>query len=229
VGAETGRVGEEYTLGATATGHVYFILSPINGMVKVGYTADHPDLRLRRLRATCPVPLEPMGLLDGGMNVERQIHHRFAHLHSHGEWFAADADMEAFIRANAGPWAPRPLRFKRPLPRVAVDRPTRQFKRPVPVAPPQPPPPAPAPRRFSRKHATVLDWLDDMRRQRIAAGIPSGWTLPEDQWPRSGEMVDWMAHDGGFIEGGVYLKGQRWVHNGLEILYVPVCWRPTTR
>lgn len=52
-----------------------------------GSTSDL-DERLRKLRATSPVPLVLVGVVRrGGAELEREIHQRFAAERLHGEWF----------------------------------------------------------------------------------------------------------------------------------------------
>jgi hypothetical protein len=94
-------------------GFVYFIRSPLNDLVKIGYTAAHPDGRLRRLRATCPVHLEPLGHFAGTPADERELHERFDGLWSHGEWFRADPALMECVAQMAGPWVDPKVAFRR--------------------------------------------------------------------------------------------------------------------
>jgi hypothetical protein len=96
-----------------APGWVYFIRSPINGLVKIGYTASHPRGRFRRLAATCPVALEPMALRRGSLETERLYHARFAALWSHGEWFRIASEIEAEVAASCEPWEDEGPAFRR--------------------------------------------------------------------------------------------------------------------
>jgi hypothetical protein len=104
-------------------GFVYFIRCPANGLIKIGYTADHPDMRLNRYRLYSPVPIEPMGVIRGEMEAERGIHARFRDLWSHGEWFRSSPELVAFIEAEAAPWPARQPKRKRSL--VGVPMPVR--------------------------------------------------------------------------------------------------------
>jgi hypothetical protein len=88
---------------------VYFVQAPANGKIKIGTTQD-PRRRLVDLMKGSPVPLEPLGVVRGGINVERQLHVRFGHCHSHGEWFEGSTDLLAYIEARALPW-PEPVRY----------------------------------------------------------------------------------------------------------------------
>jgi hypothetical protein len=197
-----------------AKGYVYFIISPINGMVKVGFTDDHPDVRLRRIRATSPVPLEPMGVLPGGLDVERQIHHRFAYLHSHGEWFRLGAAMAAFIRANAQPWTPRGPKFRRAIPRPSADGSRVAFKQ--------------TSQRRGGMRAAVERACDEVRRFSDQHGVPGGWHPIGWPWPRTGERVDWMTIDGEITAGGTFVYGGRQClgGDGAVLPFAPYYWRP---
>jgi hypothetical protein len=84
--------------GETLAGYVYFIQAPINGFIKIGWTAEHPTVRLRYLRHGSPVPLEPVAMRRGTRKLEAELHARFAHLRAHGEWFRPGEDLLDFIR-----------------------------------------------------------------------------------------------------------------------------------
>lgn len=86
------------------TGFVYFVQAPINGFIKIGHTAHHPDRRLESLRSGSPVPLVPLGVMPGSQKTESRLHIRFHHLRSHSEWFSPDPDLLAYIAKNCHPW-----------------------------------------------------------------------------------------------------------------------------
>lgn len=82
---------------------VYFI-RPVGmaGPVKIGM-AKCPESRLYELHAVSPLPLEIVARIDGNHSTEMRFHARFEHLHSHREWFRADAAIDAVIAdINAG-------------------------------------------------------------------------------------------------------------------------------
>ena len=95
----------------TDLGRVYFIRCPANGFIKIGYTAGDPSERLWRLRATIPVPIEPLAWVEGTIADERRLHERFAEAWSHGEWFRPVPDLVKFIEAVGTPWTPWPRRM----------------------------------------------------------------------------------------------------------------------
>lgn len=97
-------------------GFVYFIHSPSNGMVKIGYSDGHPSTRLRRLRATCPVPLDPLGYVRGGRSLEMALHGRFVESWSHGEWFRETSELMDLIWNRTRRWDYAGPKFRRQLP-----------------------------------------------------------------------------------------------------------------
>lgn len=74
---------------------VYFLHAPSVNLLKIGYSGD-PERRFEQVRLISPVPLRVIGVIDGGAEMERQLHERFAHLRSHGEWFHATAELMNF-------------------------------------------------------------------------------------------------------------------------------------
>lgn len=91
-------------------GFVYFVECPLNGLIKIGVTDDHPDKRLGELRRGSPVPLQPLGILRGNRVAEKAIHVRFHQSRSHGEWFRPTPDLLAFIAEHVQQWpTPNPM------------------------------------------------------------------------------------------------------------------------
>lgn len=87
-----------------STGYVYFVLSPINQLVKIGYSTRHPDYRFSLFRVGCPVVLLRNGFIRADKNLEKELHRVFAHHRSHGEWFRYESDVRAYIRKYAEEW-----------------------------------------------------------------------------------------------------------------------------
>jgi hypothetical protein len=87
-------------------GYVYFIRAPINGLIKIGHTRNHPHVRLRELRANSPVPLKFLGCLPGdlGKGKEHELHVQFRHLRQHHEWFEPGPDLLDFIENYVDEW-----------------------------------------------------------------------------------------------------------------------------
>lgn len=74
---------------------VYFLHAPSVNLIKIGHSAD-PELRFQQLRLMSPVPLEVIGMIPGGYELEQELHNKFAHLQSHGEWFHATEELKMF-------------------------------------------------------------------------------------------------------------------------------------
>jgi hypothetical protein len=92
-------------------GVLYFIQAPINGYIKIGYTAQQPRMRLLSIQAMSPVELVLLGCCPGDQDDEARLHERFAGIRAHGEWFKACEELLAYIRSNTGGHeSPRPLR-----------------------------------------------------------------------------------------------------------------------
>lgn len=79
--------------------YVYFI-RPIGeeGPVKIGCSAM-PTSRLATLMVWSPLALELAAQAPGGLDLERNIHECFAHLHLHHEWFRASSELTDVINA----------------------------------------------------------------------------------------------------------------------------------
>lgn len=77
---------------------VYFIRNTHNGNVKIGITAN-VSRRLKQLQGNYdPGALIVVGVISqGGIDVERQLHERFAQYRLHGEWFEWNEEIEAAI------------------------------------------------------------------------------------------------------------------------------------
>lgn len=90
--------------GKVELGYVYFVAAPSVGMVKIGYSRDHPDGRLSGLRGASPVPLEPLAAFHGARTQEKMLHRTFDDLHSHREWFRMAEPLAGYIRAHVPAW-----------------------------------------------------------------------------------------------------------------------------
>lgn len=84
------------------TRYVYFI-KPVDadGPIKIG-CSDSPKGRLCSLMCWSPVQLEIVATVEGGFDLEKNIHECFADTHSHREWFHASGRLTNAIRAIAG-------------------------------------------------------------------------------------------------------------------------------
>lgn len=76
-------------------GCIYFIRS--GNLVKIGYTAGNPEVRLKKLQIGSPTKLTLAGTIEGDNVIERQLHWRFKSQHSHGEWFFFEGALKRYI------------------------------------------------------------------------------------------------------------------------------------
>jgi len=75
---------------------VYFIEAAGSNLVKIG-SAVSPESRVRTLQTGSPVQLRLLGSTPGGESHERDLHRRFSHLRSHGEWFRSEPELVEHI------------------------------------------------------------------------------------------------------------------------------------
>lgn len=83
--------------------HVYFAQAIGGGPIKIGVAADVKG-RLSSLQTGSPVTLHIKAVIrHAGRAVESELHDRFGHLRSHGEWFKPAPELLAFIEENGVP------------------------------------------------------------------------------------------------------------------------------
>lgn len=75
---------------------IYFIKH--TEYVKIGYTSDILS-RLSGLQVSCPIKLSLLGLIDGTIEDEQDLHKKFIQLKTSGEWFKYTSEMEDFIQS----------------------------------------------------------------------------------------------------------------------------------
>lgn len=76
-------------------GLVYFLRA--GDFVKIGYT-NNLDRRMTDLRTGMPLPIELIGVRIASRLVEGELHRRFEHLRTFGEWFVGEAELLAEAR-----------------------------------------------------------------------------------------------------------------------------------
>jgi hypothetical protein len=76
---------------------VYFIGAKAVGRVKIGYTDQLSD-RFSALKTASPVPLQLLATIPGDRRIEAVLHARFAHHHTHGEWFTLHGEIQDYIK-----------------------------------------------------------------------------------------------------------------------------------
>jgi hypothetical protein len=81
---------------------VYFVESEVTNLIKIGVARDM-TARLRALQTGSPDKLKVVALIrdPDPKRLEHELHVRFRRSRSHGEWFAASADLVDYIVANA--------------------------------------------------------------------------------------------------------------------------------
>lgn len=102
---------------------VYMLGTPGSNTVKIGRTTNLRK-RLADIQRMSPVPLAALWTHPGGSELETNLHHHFAPLRSHGEWFAFESDpVQAISEAvSKRPWlAPKPATRPRSLHDVQLD------------------------------------------------------------------------------------------------------------
>jgi len=75
-------------------GAIYVVCG--GSFVKIGYSTNVAE-RLASLQTASPTKLELLATFPGSPRDERQLHERFAGLHSTGEWFRKTPELLAFI------------------------------------------------------------------------------------------------------------------------------------
>lgn len=71
---------------------IYFIEAVGGKAIKIGFSGE-PSIRLRQLQTASPYPLQIMGMFDGTLWQERQIHEYLKGLPFEGEWYPRAAQV----------------------------------------------------------------------------------------------------------------------------------------
>jgi hypothetical protein len=79
---------------------VYFIRQKPSGPIKIGTTND-PENRLAALQTSTHIPLELLGVVRGGKELESRFHSVFAASRLRGEWFEPSRTLLRFINQFA--------------------------------------------------------------------------------------------------------------------------------
>jgi hypothetical protein len=80
------------------SGYVYFITTAEAERVKIGFTGNSPQTRLRELQTGSPQELCIIAVEPGSIDYERRLHARFSEHRLHGEWFAVGDEIKQHIR-----------------------------------------------------------------------------------------------------------------------------------
>lgn len=76
---------------------VYFVR--VDSKVKIGVSC-RPQHRFHALSTACPSEPEMLGVMPGSVELESQIHKKFARVRTHGEWFDLTSDLREYIAIN---------------------------------------------------------------------------------------------------------------------------------
>jgi hypothetical protein len=79
--------------------YLYFIQGEFTGLIKIGKTETAPADRMRSFQTGSPDRLLLLKSVryPKNQNYEKEVHDRFAHLRTHGEWFRPDTNLLLFI------------------------------------------------------------------------------------------------------------------------------------
>lgn len=70
--------------------------------IKIGHS-KHPERRFSKIASDAPFPCHMLGYWPGSVADELEVQSKFLAIRSHGEWFAATADLLAFVAQNVMP------------------------------------------------------------------------------------------------------------------------------
>ena len=76
-----------------------YLISFEDKYLKIGYT-NNIHKRLSELQVSVPVKLSVIGLMDGGYDVENDLHNMFKHLSQSGEWFKFDYSIIEYFKSK---------------------------------------------------------------------------------------------------------------------------------
>lgn len=80
---------------------VYFLLDPGTNCIKIGNSSlKNLSKRISEIQISTPNVLSVMGVMWGGLDVEKALHEQFAESRVRGEWFRADADLLEYIQKS---------------------------------------------------------------------------------------------------------------------------------
>lgn len=80
---------------------IYFVRS--GDAVKIGY-AERPDKRIPSLKTANPNELVVLGVMEGGVGDEKELHRRFSRRRLRGEWFELSNEILVFIEEHCRPF-----------------------------------------------------------------------------------------------------------------------------
>lgn len=77
---------------------IYFIKA--EDYIKIGYSKNQESLkhRLRSYNTSCPFDIEIINIIDGGVDLEKNILNHFIQFHKKGEWFIYNESIVDFAK-----------------------------------------------------------------------------------------------------------------------------------
>ncbi len=91
---------EKHVAPESRRSRVYFIQSGDSGPIKIGVSVS-VDTRLKNIQVYHPLPLRVIGLIEGTVKKEHEVHTLFAKHRLRGEWFSPSPEILAFIKENS--------------------------------------------------------------------------------------------------------------------------------
>lgn len=82
------------------SGFVYFVQHGAAGVIKIGFTSCNVGGRFTQLQRAAPDELVFRGYIEGGYELEQDLHSRFAEHRHRGEWFRPAPELLEFIAEN---------------------------------------------------------------------------------------------------------------------------------
>ena len=121
---------------------VYFVRDGVDGPIKIGTTRGGVEKRIRSVQIGCARDLVLLGTIDGGRDLERELHQRFHTLRLRGEWFHPSHELLGWIQRAVNKPAPPPASIAyAPLPPPPMPAPSAQPSRTAaPMPKPRHPP-----------------------------------------------------------------------------------------
>jgi hypothetical protein len=78
---------------------IYFIEQELK-FVKIGYTAQDPDIRIRALQCGNPHEMRLFAVIDGTKDLEWALHKLFQPYHIRNEWFVLSPEIIAYVNKH---------------------------------------------------------------------------------------------------------------------------------
>ena len=75
---------------------IYFI--QCNSYIKIGYTSNNPEARLKGLQTGNPSKLKLLKVIEGSIDTEKELHGIFKDYRAEGEWFKYNSSIKNYIK-----------------------------------------------------------------------------------------------------------------------------------